>query len=155
MNDRPADLCMTIPGAPTAKGRPRFSRRSGRAFTPAKTEKAETSLAGRALAILRGRPDQGAGWPSHAPLVVHLRFVLPVPGSWPRWKAEAALTGALHPVSKPDVDNLAKLAKDALNGVLWVDDSQVVQLVTSKTYGANPQTELHVHVLAQASRGAA
>lgn len=33
---------------------------------------------------------------------------------------------------KPDVDNIAKTVLDALNGVAYADDSQVVRLVVNK-----------------------
>lgn len=148
-------LDLTIPGPPTSKGRPRFSRASGRAFTPAKTRDAEETLTGRALALMLRHPD-AAQWPSRTALHVTLVFVLPVPPSWPRWKRDAALEGRLRPVSKPDVDNLSKLAKDALNSVLWVDDSQVVGLTASKVYGEKPSTRVIVAELEhQAERGTA
>lgn len=49
--------------------------------------------------------------------------------------------GALVPsaptsyTSKPDVDNLAKIVGDSLNGVLWHDDSQIVRLNVLKLWG--------------------
>lgn len=36
-------------------------------------------------------------------------------------------------VYKPDADNVAKLVLDALNGVAWVDDSQVMSLHVVKS----------------------
>lgn len=150
-----SDIFLAIPGAPTAKGRPRFSRRSGRAYTPAKTAQAEGTLASRALALLSAHPD-AASWPSHTALHLNAVFVLPIPASWPAWKREAALADGVRPVGKPDVDNLVKLAKDALNGVLWVDDSQVVALTAHKVYGAEPKTCIYVAELAhQTQRKAA
>jgi len=44
-----------------------------------------------------------------------------------------------------DADNIAKLILDALNGVAWADDSQVVQLAVCKWYcqkGEQPRTEV-------------
>lgn len=35
---------------------------------------------------------------------------------------------------KPDIDNIAKAALDALNGLAWHDDSQVVSLLVRKRY---------------------
>ena len=132
---------IVIAGAPTSKGRPRFSRRSGRAFTPSKTMQAEDTLAGRALVAL-------APWrerlPLQGPLVLCAVFTLPVPKSWSKKDRAAALDGSKRPTGKPDVDNLVKLATDALNGVVWVDDSQLVSVTMSKCYGDVPSTRLIV-----------
>lgn len=48
-------------------------------------------------------------------------------------------------MSRPDVDNIAKFYMDALNGVLFEDDAQVVKLVASKRYG-NQDEEPHVRI---------
>lgn len=42
------------------------------------------------------------------------------------------------------VDNLAKLVKDALNGVFWRDDAQVVDLTVKKRYSDVPRTEVMI-----------
>lgn len=138
-------LILTIPGTPIAKGRPRISTRGGfaRAFTPTKTRSAEDTLAGRCLALLEQRGDREL-WPSKGALRVNLVFTLPVPSSWPKWKQEAAIAGRTRPTSKPDVDNLAKLTKDALNEVLWLDDAQIVHVDAMKRYGAEPSTWISV-----------
>lgn len=39
-------------------------------------------------------------------------------------------------VTKPDLDNLVKATADALNGIAWGDDAQVVRLVASKLVAA-------------------
>ena len=41
------------------------------------------------------------------------------------------------PTVKPDSDNVEKAVKDALNGVAWVDDCQVVTTFVTKEYRAN------------------
>lgn len=135
---------IVIPGAPTPKGRPRFSRRSGRTYTPSKTAQAEDTLAGRALVELAPVRER---LPLAGPLRLVAVFTLPVAPSWPKKKQEAARTGALQPTGKPDVDNLVKLATDALNGVVWVDDSQLVEVVARKVYGDVPSTRLTVDVV--------
>ena len=127
---------LVIPGAPVAKGRPRFSRRSGRTFTPAKTAQAEETLAGRAMALLAGVE----GLPLQGPLRLEATFTSVQPASWSRKKR--AETPA--PTSRPDVDNLLKLATDALNGVVWVDDAQLVTIICRKVYGDAPSTRLIV-----------
>jgi Holliday junction resolvase RusA-like endonuclease len=53
----------------------------------------------------------------------------------------------LWPLSRPDLSNYLKLVEDALNGLLWDDDSQIVSCVLRKVYadaGQEPHTEVHV-----------
>lgn len=133
-------LDVWLPGTPVAKGRPRFSRRSGRTYTPAKTESAEKALrlslmtSAEALRVL----------PLYGALGVRADFVLAVPASWSKREQAAALNGTRLPTSRPDVDNFAKLVLDAANGVLWPDDSAVVELAVSKRYGREPGVRLVV-----------
>jgi Holliday junction resolvase RusA-like endonuclease len=129
-----------LAGTPVAKGRPRFSRRSGRTYTPAKTETAERVLRAQLLASA----EELQSLPFHGALGVRAEFVLAVPASWPKKERAAALDGARLPTSRPDVDNFAKLVLDAANGVLWPDDSAVVELLVSKRYGAEPGVRLVV-----------
>lgn len=46
--------------------------------------------------------------------------------------------------SRPDIDNLVKSFLDALNGIAYKDDSQVVKLSVSKIYGLYDQIILKV-----------
>lgn len=43
-----------------------------------------------------------------------------------------------------DADNLAKAILDACNGILWIDDAQVVDLHITKNLAASPYVELSV-----------
>jgi len=43
-----------------------------------------------------------------------------------------------------DLDNCAKAVLDALNGVAWVDDSQVSRLVVEKSYGMEGRTTVRI-----------
>ena len=57
---------------------------------------------------------------------------------------ERAESGLVVPTTRPDASNLAKLAEDALSGVCYVDDSQVVDLRVYKRYSAEPRTYIEV-----------
>jgi predicted dinucleotide-binding enzyme len=57
-----------------------------------------------------------------------------------------ALQGRLHPTGRPDVDNVAKLVLDALNGLYWRDDAQIVEMAASKAYGLTPGLQITVGV---------
>jgi len=41
-----------------------------------------------------------------------------------------------HPCIRPDLDNLIKSIKDALNKIAWDDDCQICKLVSEKKYGS-------------------
>lgn len=60
------------------------------------------------------------------PVHVELHFVLPRPKSLARKVAAHC--------KKPDLDKLTRAVLDALTGVVYHDDAQVVDLVTSKHY---------------------
>lgn len=68
--------------------------------------------------------------PSEAPLSVALDFYLVRPKSLP--KRVRAHT------RKPDAENLLKNSLDALTGVVWRDDAQIIRLVVTKQYGDVP-----------------
>lgn len=40
-----------------------------------------------------------------------------------------------HPITRPDLDKLVRCVLDALTGVAYLDDSQVIDLKASKRYG--------------------
>lgn len=67
-----------------------------------------------------------------------------VPGSWSKKKRAAALEGSIRPTGKPDCSNMVKLVEDALNGVAWRDDSQIVSLGVRKRYAEKPETRLTI-----------
>ena len=112
-----------VPGEPVGKGRPRFTRQ-GRAYTPAKTAKYENlvSLAFQQM------------YPNHVPFenAVEMKMIayFSIPKSWSKTK-------------KPDTDNIAKV-KDALNGIAFKDDSQVVKETIIKRYAEVPKLIIYI-----------
>ena len=126
-----------VSGPAVAKGRPRMTGK-GVAYTPAKTRAYEAHVR------LAAQQAMGARSPFEGPVVVEVTAVLPVPKSWSRKKREDALSGATRPVTRPDVDNYAKAAIDAVNEIVFRDDSQVTELVTRKLYGDRPRLEVKV-----------
>jgi Holliday junction resolvase RusA-like endonuclease len=73
------------------------------------------------------------------PLSVRMIFYLPRPKSAPK--------RVVHHLTKPDVSNLVKIVEDALNGVVWYDDKQIVRLVAEKMFDERPGVELEVQEL--------
>nr|WP_286673097.1 RusA family crossover junction endodeoxyribonuclease [Bacillus subtilis] len=59
-------------------------------------------------------------------------------------RRKRAENGLLRPTTKPDVDNYVKGVKDALNHLIYKDDSQVVDLKVSKFYSEEPRVEVMI-----------
>lgn len=125
-------VTIDITGHPVAKGRARFGK-NGAVFTPAKTRKWEAD------ARMVARQAMGARQPFTGPVAVIVEMCFPIPASWPKWKREAARNGEVMHTTKPDADNVVKAAKDAMNGVVWLDDAQVFAVTITKGYGDTPR----------------
>jgi len=132
-----------VPGQPVGKGRPRIGNvgQHARMFTPGKTVSYESTVALAASQAMQGREL------IDGPVRVLMRMTLIIPASWSRKKQEQALAGQIRPTTKPDADNVIKAIFDAINGVVWRDDVQVVELGVSKVYGAVPGVAVHVSPL--------
>lgn len=121
---------ITIPVAPVPWQRARTG--GGRHFTDPKVEGFK-----RTVAAL-GRLAMAGAQPLAGPLAMVVECVLPIPPSWSKARAQKAAAGEITPASKPDWDNLGKGVSDALNGIVYADDAQVVDGRVVKRYGANP-----------------
>jgi Holliday junction resolvase RusA-like endonuclease len=121
---------LTISGKPFAKQRPRFSRASGRAYTPKETVSFERTVATIAAAKI-AKPIAG-------PVMVHITATFEPAQSWSA-KKRAALINGPH-IQRPDLDNIIKAVKDGLNRIAWADDAQVWRVSAEKTWGPVAQT---------------
>lgn len=111
------------------KGRVRFVKQTGRTYTPDRTAQAMYDI--RAAYLAAG----GTLAPKDAEVAVHITTVRPLPKSRPK-RIESE-----PDIYKPDVDNIAKLVLDALNGCAWHDDTQVTELVVGKCERVREVTE--------------
>ena len=122
-------ISFSIDGKPRGKGRPRFGR--GKVYTPQTTKQYERAVSVVAKSAMLGdEPTRG-----HVRVWIVAEFA--IPKSWPKAKKELVSQGALHHTSKPDLDNIVKIILDGMNGVVFVDDSQVVSIMASKQYSGN------------------
>lgn len=126
-------VIFTVPGEPQGKARARTC--GGHTYTPEKTVLYE-NLIKTEYARQCGnrkfttRPDGTA-----QPVAVHILAIYGIPKSYSQKKRERAMNGELMPTKKPDADNIAKVVCDALNGVAYADDTQVIELRVRKAYG--------------------
>lgn len=109
-----------VDGKPQGKARPRFSR--GRAYTPKTTADYEKHIA----ECYNGDKFSDA-------LFVDIKAYFGVPKSYTKKQIKAIENGG-YPLKKPDADNICKVVLDALNGVAYEDDKQVVDCRIVKQY---------------------
>lgn len=133
-------ITFTVPGEPVAKARPRITISGGRAhaYTPAKTAAYEQLVAVYAAAAMKKAPLL------EHPVRLRLGIYCKVPGSWSKKRRSDALAGIERPAKSPDIDNIVKALADGMNGIVWVDDSQIVELVCSKHYSIEPYVSVSV-----------
>mgnify|MGYP003630863029 CR=1 FL=1 len=126
-------MFLTVQGEPIAKGRPRFAR--GHTYTPKRTIDAENIIK---LAAFEAGVEKMEG-----PLRLRVTFSMRIPKSWPAQSRKEALEGFIRPTKTPDMDNLIKLVADALNGIAYEDDKQIVEIMAVKKYG-EPKTIINI-----------
>ena len=132
---------MTIEGKPEPKGRPRFRRVKNfvQTYTPAKTKNYEDKV--RDVA----KQAMGSLEPLETPIGIQMSIKLPVPKSYSKKRTSDCLNKFEMPTKKPDWDNVAKAITDAFNGVVYVDDSQIVAASIHKMYALEPCVEVYVY----------
>lgn len=136
-------VAFVVPGVPVGKGRPRFSTRGGRpmAFTPEKTRNYEELVAAHAKAAMRGEP------PRVGPVALVVCVHVPIPKSATKRFRTAISEGVQYPITKPDIDNYVKGICDGMSGIVFEDDSQVVECLVQKRYSDNPCVEVAARFL--------
>jgi Holliday junction resolvase RusA-like endonuclease len=130
-------ITLTIPGEPVAKGRPRMMK-SGIAFTPTKTRNYETLV--KELYIIENRDKPMLEGQLSASIYAYFT----IPKSASKKNREKMLEWEIRPTKRPDLDNIAKAVLDALNGLAYQDDSQIVALEVCKYYSDKPRVIVEI-----------
>lgn len=135
------DIRFTVYGKPEPQG-------STRAFIPRGWKRPVITSANRELKTFRQEVSKAAllkrqslGYATeifgkHEPVEAEFTFVFLKPPSTPKKRN-------CH-VVKPDADKLLRSATDALAGILYVDDAQIVKCMATKLYGSPERTEITV-----------
>lgn len=89
---------------------------------------------------LQARPTDNITFGQGEPVLVTYTFFLAPPKKMPK--------GRTRPVVKPDVSKLIRAAEDAMTGIVYGDDAQIVSTAADKVYGLPERTEVHVRALA-------
>jgi Holliday junction resolvase RusA-like endonuclease len=137
-----AGILIVVPGEPIAQGRPKFSTKNGvfRTYDPPDSmDYKETVAVCARLSMARKQMLEGA-------LALSVKVYRSVPTSWSEKRKQMAYAGQLRPVTKPDTDNYVKGALDALEGIVFKNDSQVVEYRQpfGKWYSEKPRLEIEL-----------
>ena len=130
----------TLYGAPVAQARARHTVAGGRVRTydprPSREFKSEVKAAAQAHVpgcLLTG------------PLIFEARVYRPIPKGMSQAKRRLALAGMLRPVTRPDLKNYIAGIEDALEGVIYANDAQIVGYGDSgKWYGDPPRVQIAI-----------
>jgi len=110
-------IVIEFPFPPVAKERARVTRFG--AYTPARTKEFQRQIQSYARQWVTKKPFEG-------PLKLQCDFYLSRPKK-PKFS---------YPATRPDIDNYLKAIMDSLNGIIWKDDSLIVDIRSSKHYTA-------------------
>lgn len=115
----------SVPGEPVSKARARFTKYGSKTvtYTPEKTKTGEARMAAAFRAVCKSKPSD----PEIA------------------YRVEAHFYNGTR--QRRDIDNMTKLILDGLNGVAWVDDNQVTELIARKSYGTTAQARTEVRIV--------
>ena len=109
---------MELPIAPVAKERARVTRFG--AYTPQRTKEFQKLMHLHSKKYAPQEMFKG-------PLRLECFFFL----------AKPKKTKFNYPAVRPDVDNYLKAVMDSLNGIMWKDDSLIVEVMAKKVYAAD------------------
>jgi Holliday junction resolvase RusA-like endonuclease len=133
-------VVFNVPGNPVGKQRARYAKRGNfvQTYTPEKTRTYETLIREHAQQAM------GSSEPLETPVTVYLYVRLPIPSSYSKNRRKACLDGFEMPTKKPDASNILKSIEDAMNGVVFKDDSQIVNIHVTKVYATEPGVDVCV-----------
>jgi len=133
-------VTFTVDANPVGKQRARYAKRGNfvQAYTPEKTRNYETLIKEAGIGAM------GSSEPLETPVTLYLYIRMPIPKSYSKKRMEACLNGSEQPIRKPDASNILKSVEDGLNGVVYKDDSQIVNIHVTKVYASQGGVDICV-----------
>ncbi len=130
-------LEFVVAGIPAPQGSKRAFVRGGRVSLVESCARVKPYRALVSLAASQARTEA----PTRLPVGIAIAFVFVRPKSHYTSKGELRAGAPSFP-GKPDVDKLCRAVLDALTGILYHDDAQVVSLSATKRYGVASMTAI-------------
>ena len=128
-----------VDGNPGVKKRPRFARMGK--FVKTYSPEDNVSYENWVKLCYKNQIKEMAV-PYYEPIKVTIVAYFGIPKSWSKKKQKQALLGEILPNNNKDVDNIAKIILDALNGVAYADDHFITDLEVKKRYSDIPRVEI-------------
>jgi len=131
-------ITFEVPGNPVPQPRARISTRGGfgRAYTPG-----DHPIHAYRAAVAAAARAAGATPTDAVPITLIVDLVFARPKSHYR---KSGLKPDAPKLPRPDCSNVLKGLEDSLNGVAWVDDTQVGKVIVEKSFGTEGRTTIRI-----------
>lgn len=123
-----------IHGNPIPQKQTMFVKKTGHAYNPSRKD-----IEGLQWQIRHTAPKV----PLTCPVETTFTFFVPMPKT-SKIRMRQMLNRIILPSKKPDLDNLAYLVTNALKGIVYEDDNQIIASHNYKFYSDNPRTIIKV-----------
>jgi Holliday junction resolvase RusA-like endonuclease len=136
----------TVPGAPRSKLRHRSRIAGGHiaTYSPKKNKVAADAIQKAYLCAYTCNPPIPFGVKECSAVSLHVKAFFVPPRSWSKKKRTHAAAGGIPHMTKPDPDNILKLVSDALEGLAYRNDKQIVQASCTKQYSESEHTDVEI-----------
>ncbi len=124
-----------IHGDPIPQKQTQFIRKTGIAYDPSKKSRSQIQWQSRPYA---------PSVPLQGPISVDITFYFAPPKSTSSVKRRQMLNHVIHHTKKPDADNCAYLITNALKGIFYDDDAQIIDLNIHKRFAEVAKTVVKI-----------
>lgn len=126
----------TVMGEPRGKQRAKTYRKGN--FTRTVTPE-QTVIYENLIAMEYRRQCRDFRFEDKSMLAITIEAHFSIPKSTSKKNRALMIERVQRPVKKPDGDNIIKVVCDALNGIAYHDDAQIVDMIIRKYYAESPK----------------
>lgn len=125
----------SVHGDPVPQKQTQFVRKTGACYNPSRPDIERFQWQIRPYAPLE---------PLAGPISLDITFYFKIPASVSGIKRRQMLNQVIHHTKRPDADNCAYLVTNAMKGIMYVDDSQIIDLNIHKRYALAGRTVVKI-----------
>ena len=109
----------------------------------------------RTVVAHAARAAMSGGELMQPPLALVIEFRMPRPKNHYKASGEIKADAPWFPIVRPDLTKLLRSTEDAMTGIVWHDDSQIVEQNIHRTYSSSEDTGARITVYSITSRSPA